>query len=169
MGRGIISNRLNPFRTAVPFWGQTTRSLTGLSPERDCGSLKGLKAPMIVVGGIYILYVCTTRVNSSIYMPLSQCATHQTHLVVHDLRVEHPAPKLPIQRRFCAGSARRTVVLQNISNLHTWYEAWANSYCCRFCRICGSASRQNELLMCTATGGRTISGDHSKYNQILSV
>ena len=30
--------RLNPFRTAVPFWGQTTSSLTGLSPKRDCGS-----------------------------------------------------------------------------------------------------------------------------------
>ena len=29
---------LNPFRTAVPFWGQTTRNLTGLSTKRDCGS-----------------------------------------------------------------------------------------------------------------------------------
>ena len=28
----------NPFRTAVPFWGQTTRNLTGSSPKRDCGS-----------------------------------------------------------------------------------------------------------------------------------
>ena len=26
----------NPFRTAVPFWGQTTKNLTGLSPKRDC-------------------------------------------------------------------------------------------------------------------------------------
>ena len=29
---------LNPFRTAVPFGGQTTRNLTGLSPKRDCGA-----------------------------------------------------------------------------------------------------------------------------------
>ena len=29
---------VNPFRTAVPFWGQTTWNLTGLSPKRDCGS-----------------------------------------------------------------------------------------------------------------------------------
>ena len=29
---------LNPLITAVPFWGQTTRKLTGLSPKRDCGS-----------------------------------------------------------------------------------------------------------------------------------
>ena len=30
--------RLIPFRTAVPFWGQTTWNLAGLSPKRDCGS-----------------------------------------------------------------------------------------------------------------------------------
>ena len=28
---------VNPFRTPVPFWGQTTWSLNGLSPKRDCG------------------------------------------------------------------------------------------------------------------------------------
>ena len=26
------------FRTAVPFWGQTTWNLSSLSPKRDCGS-----------------------------------------------------------------------------------------------------------------------------------
>ena len=34
--RGV---RWTPFRTAVPFRGQTTRNLSGLSPKRDCGSL----------------------------------------------------------------------------------------------------------------------------------
>ena len=29
---------INPFRTAVPFGDKTTLNLTGLSPERDCGS-----------------------------------------------------------------------------------------------------------------------------------
>ena len=29
-------NGLTPFRSAVPFWGQTTWNLTGLSPKRDC-------------------------------------------------------------------------------------------------------------------------------------
>ena len=29
---------LNPFRTAVPLWGQTTQILSSLSPKRDCGS-----------------------------------------------------------------------------------------------------------------------------------
>ena len=28
---------VNPFRTAVPFWGQTTQSSSSLSPKRDCG------------------------------------------------------------------------------------------------------------------------------------
>ena len=27
-----------PFRTAVPFWGQTSQILSSLSPKRDCGS-----------------------------------------------------------------------------------------------------------------------------------
>ena len=34
---------INPFRTAVPFWGQTTQTSSSLSPKRDCGS-KGVKA-----------------------------------------------------------------------------------------------------------------------------
>ena len=29
---------LDPFRTAVPLWRQTTRNLNGLSPKRDCGA-----------------------------------------------------------------------------------------------------------------------------------
>ena len=31
------AKRVNPFRTAVPFWGQTTLILSKLSPKRDCG------------------------------------------------------------------------------------------------------------------------------------
>ena len=30
--------RVNPFRTAVPLWGQSTQSPSSLSPKRDCGS-----------------------------------------------------------------------------------------------------------------------------------
>ena len=32
----------NPFRTAVPFWGQATSNLSGLFPKRGCG-YKGVK------------------------------------------------------------------------------------------------------------------------------
>ena len=35
---------VHPFSTAVPFWGQTTSYLSGLSPKRDCGS-KRVKSP----------------------------------------------------------------------------------------------------------------------------
>ena len=31
-----------PFRTAVPFWGQTSLISSSLSPKRDCGS-EGVK------------------------------------------------------------------------------------------------------------------------------
>ena len=32
---------VNPFKTAVPFWGQNTRNLSSLSQKRDCGSKRG--------------------------------------------------------------------------------------------------------------------------------
>ena len=35
---------VNPFRTAVPFWWQSTRNLSGSSPKRGCGS-KRVKKP----------------------------------------------------------------------------------------------------------------------------
>ena len=35
---GMIQTVFNPFRTAVPFWGQNTWNLTGLSPKQNCGS-----------------------------------------------------------------------------------------------------------------------------------
>ena len=31
---------INPFRTAVPFWGQASQILSNLSPNRDCGPKK---------------------------------------------------------------------------------------------------------------------------------
>ena len=42
-----ISPALNPFRTAVPFCGQTTSNLTGLSPKRVCGSKRVKPAPAL--------------------------------------------------------------------------------------------------------------------------
>ena len=34
----LVVRGVNPVRTAVPFWGQTSQILSGLSPKRDCGS-----------------------------------------------------------------------------------------------------------------------------------
>ena len=38
-----------PFRTAVPFWGQTTQILSNLSPKRDCGT-KRIITPDVLIG-----------------------------------------------------------------------------------------------------------------------
>ena len=34
----LVQGGVNPFRTAVPFRGQTTQISSSLSPKRDCGS-----------------------------------------------------------------------------------------------------------------------------------
>ena len=34
---GSVLSDINPYRAAVPFWGQTTQNLSGVSPKRDCG------------------------------------------------------------------------------------------------------------------------------------
>ena len=39
--RAFSTSFLTLFRTAVPFWGQTTWTLSRLSPKRDCGSKRG--------------------------------------------------------------------------------------------------------------------------------
>ena len=38
----------NPFRTAVPFWGQSSQISSSFVPKRDCGS-KGVKALFLLV------------------------------------------------------------------------------------------------------------------------
>ena len=47
---------INPFRTAVPFWGHTTQIVSDLSPKRDCGplrvnSIQGSHRPVLTVKG----------------------------------------------------------------------------------------------------------------------
>ena len=39
--------RLHPFRTAAPLWGQTTQILSNMSPKRDCGSKRVKGANLI--------------------------------------------------------------------------------------------------------------------------
>ena len=48
-----VREAFNPFRTAVPFWGQTTRNLSGLSQKRDCGS-RGVKRTLLLGIWAYI-------------------------------------------------------------------------------------------------------------------
>ena len=46
----LATQHPNSFRTAVPFWGQTTWNLTGLSQKRNCGSkgVNGLRRVFFV-------------------------------------------------------------------------------------------------------------------------
>ena len=37
MKRDVTNLTINPFRTAVPFWGQTSQISSSLYPEQDCG------------------------------------------------------------------------------------------------------------------------------------
>ena len=41
------TRRVNPFRMAVPFWGQTTLNLTGLSPKKGDFGSKGVKVKRV--------------------------------------------------------------------------------------------------------------------------
>ena len=46
--RKSVRKGLHPFRTAVPFWAQTTQILSNLSPKRDCGPKKRANPPILV-------------------------------------------------------------------------------------------------------------------------
>ena len=59
---------INPFRTAVPFWGQTTRNLSGLSQLRDCGS-KGVKHSPVVARSKWC--ACSSASRSCVRVCLS--------------------------------------------------------------------------------------------------
>ena len=51
-----FSSEFNPFRTADPFWGQTSQISSSLSPKRDCGS-KGVKSNQVVVFDTTVLWM----------------------------------------------------------------------------------------------------------------
>ena len=52
-----ICSFFNPFRTAVPFWGQTTQFSSSLPPKRDCGS-KGVKLFFLPVDTLHTQRPC---------------------------------------------------------------------------------------------------------------
>ena len=49
----------NPGRTAVPFWGQTSRIPSRLSPKRDCGTERGTE--LCIYGTLYLTQRPTTQ------------------------------------------------------------------------------------------------------------
>ena len=51
----VLSSIFNTFRTAAPFWGKLTLSLTGLSPKRDCA----FKRVIYIYFILYTWYIMT--------------------------------------------------------------------------------------------------------------
>ena len=56
----LSGTALTPFRTAVPFWGQTIQSPTSLSPHRDCG-YKGVNITAMYYQVFYIFLLLVLR------------------------------------------------------------------------------------------------------------
>ena len=65
----VIPLGLDPFRTAVPLWEQSSQFLSSLAPKRDC-SRKGAKDCTPIVGTKQL----ETRVGFS-FLHSKQCAT----------------------------------------------------------------------------------------------
>ena len=57
---------LNPFRAAVPFWGQTTQFSSSLFPKRDCGS-KGVK-PSCKTSVVLLLSTSSLRADRRLHV-----------------------------------------------------------------------------------------------------
>ena len=65
---------VNSFRTAVPFWGQTSQISSGLSPIRDCGSkgvkcivASGMSSPctaVVLIASTWVLRTCSSTIHN---------------------------------------------------------------------------------------------------------
>ena len=54
------------FRTAVPFWGQSTQSLSSFPPKRDCGPKRvDEPRPDFVVVVVVVVFLLVIEVNKS--------------------------------------------------------------------------------------------------------
>ena len=54
-----IPSSLNPFRTVVPFWGQSAQVSSSLCPKRDCGSER-VNLLCVVVAVVVVVVVVLT-------------------------------------------------------------------------------------------------------------
>ena len=75
----VPGSTFNPFRTAVPFLGQTSQNSSSLSPKRDCGS-KGVKP-------ILFLLDMTYRIN---------CAAINSHYCFRNYGILGPDVRLAV-------------------------------------------------------------------------
>ena len=71
----VYTRGLNPFRTAVSFWGQSIQKSSSLSPNRDCGSKRVLLEPQSRFGDKPVKFqvVCPSNVTA-VLKGLNVCA-----------------------------------------------------------------------------------------------
>ena len=72
----VFDYAIHPFRTSVPFWGQTSRISNSLSPKRDCGS-KGVNS---------LFYTWYTIIVVS--LAIRQCAVRSSTLITHNYTID---------------------------------------------------------------------------------
>ena len=79
---------LNPFRTAVPFWGQTTQILSSLPPKRDCGSkrVNPMSSETPSTLGTAVLFFGDKPVKFQVRCPPKRgCGPKRVNIVSHDV------------------------------------------------------------------------------------
>ena len=87
---------LNRFRTAVPFWGQTTPIPSSLSPKRDCGFIP--------------YHVCTSAHQARMFYCCRSCCFHVS-LIILCVCCVLSVPDV-FRRRRCWQVAVEAVILQ---------------------------------------------------------
>ena len=92
----IPSSALNPFRTAVPFRGQTSQISSSFVPKRDCGSKRVNTAVLLVVLGHLLfcwrLSKCTAsnRLNElRVPSPYSSCVFMNSFRAIRFITILH--------------------------------------------------------------------------------
>ena len=59
---------INPFRTAAPFWGQTTHISRSLSLERDCDSKEVEKGPKRANSKLTFLIIVSPKTEPAVFV-----------------------------------------------------------------------------------------------------
>ena len=78
----VPRSSIDPFRTAVPFWGQTSQMSSSLSPKQDCGP-KGVKVPSPTVVIYCAGSICATAVDQADSCWSHRAGQHELLLVIN--------------------------------------------------------------------------------------
>ena len=165
---------LNPFRTAVSFWGQSTQIWSSLSPNRDCGSKRVAPQPcqehqldklrprgcaILPPGwwgwhGIIVLSVCPLTDRHLLDCSSSLSRNKQQHTAIISI---------------CTISAKSQYVIQTaVSDMHlVWYQPYIYRYTAEKISKQKTKKNQNNKLKINFRSSKTINTagiDHENKN-----